>query len=121
MPVAGRFIFYWFPLVSLCAAIIWQSSFPSIQNEPLFPHQDKLLHLMAYGLMAVLAARALTCERPGMGKFKICLLAMGFTILFGLSDEIHQAFVPERFADIWDWIADVIGSGIGAWIYLKRR
>jgi len=121
---ARRFIFYWLPLLILCAAIIWQSSFPSLQKEALFPHQDKLLHLTAYGLMAFLAARAFDRERPGAGRsklFKTRIFAMGFTILFGLSDEIHQAFVPGRFASIWDWFADVLGSGIGVWIFFHLQ
>lgn len=118
---AGRFLFYWLPLIALCTAIFWQSSFASFQAASLFSHQDKLLHITAYGLMAFLAARALSRERPQMGKFGICIVSMGFTILFGLSDEIHQAFVPGRFASIGDWIADILGSGIGAGIYIKRK
>ncbi len=119
MPAARRFIFYWLPVILMCAAIFRQSSFPSFQAELFFPHQDKLLHLAAYGLMAFLTARALTCERPGTGKFKIPMFAIGVSILFGLSDEIHQAFVPGRFPDIWDWTADILGSGIGAWIFFN--
>lgn len=118
-PAAGRFIFYWLPLLALCAAIFWQSCFPSLLEESLFPHQDKLLHLTAYGLMAALAARALGQERPEMSRSRLFILAAGFTILFGLSDEIHQAFVPGRSASVGDWVADIFGSGIGAWIFFK--
>jgi VanZ family protein len=37
--------------------------------------------------------------------------------LFGLSDEIHQYFVPARNADLWDFIADMIGSLSGVFLY----
>lgn len=84
----------------------------------MFSHQDKLLHFTAYGLMAFLAARALNRERPAMGRSRLYMFALGFTIVFGLSDEIHQAFVPGRTASTGDWIADIMGSCMGAWIFL---
>lgn len=30
--------------------------------------------------------------------------------LYGVSDEVHQIFVPGRTASIDDWIADVVGA-----------
>jgi VanZ family protein len=37
---------------------------------------------------------------------------MIFASLFALSDEIHQSFIPNRFADFGDWAADFIGIGL---------
>ena len=34
--------------------------------------------------------------------------------LYGLADELHQYFVPNRYADPVDWVADTLGSAIGA-------
>ena len=31
-------------------------------------------------------------------------------VVFGISDEIHQWFVPNRQADIWDLLADTLGA-----------
>jgi len=42
----------------------------------------------------------------------IVLSALSAT-LYGISDEIHQHFVPSRTADIADMIADVAGSIMG--------
>jgi len=39
-------------------------------------------------------------------------------ILYGLFDEVHQYFVPGRFASITDWIADI--TGIIVMIYIFR-
>lgn len=33
--------------------------------------------------------------------------------LYGLSDEWHQMYVPGRFADLGDWIADLAGLALG--------
>ncbi|MBW1672018.1 MAG: VanZ family protein [Deltaproteobacteria bacterium] len=34
--------------------------------------------------------------------------------LYGLADEFHQYFVPNRHADPVDWVADTLGSVVGA-------
>ena len=34
--------------------------------------------------------------------------------LYGLADEFHQYFVPNRHADPVDWVADTLGSAVGA-------
>ncbi len=113
-----RFLLYWLPVIALCVAIFWQSSFPSLNTPSLFIHQDKVLHFSAYALLAFLTARALTCEKPNLTKGRIWVIAAVFAALFGLSDETHQAFVPDRTAEIADFLADTLGSVLGAWFYL---
>jgi len=41
----------------------------------------------------------------------VVLLAIG--ALYGMTDELHQMFVPGRQPDIADWIADILGVAIG--------
>jgi len=33
--------------------------------------------------------------------------------LYGVSDEVHQAFVPFRDSNWHDWLADTLGATIG--------
>jgi VanZ family protein len=43
---------------------------------------------------------------------------------YGLTDEVHQAFVPNRSADPRDWLADTAGALAGAIVvvaFLRRR
>jgi VanZ family protein len=42
-------------------------------------------------------------------------------VLFGVTDEWHQSWIPGREMDPWDWAADSIGSGLGLilWGLLK--
>jgi VanZ family protein len=37
-------------------------------------------------------------------------IAVLTTVLFGLSDEFHQSFVPNRVADVLDFAADSLGA-----------
>ncbi len=113
------FIFYRLPVVALCGAIFWQSSYPGIIKEPLFPYDDKVLHFLVYGLLAFLTARNVAADKPTRSTSKIAFISIVFCSLYGLSDEIHQAFVPTRQASVADFIADCLGSGTGAWTYIK--
>ncbi len=45
------------------------------------------------------------------------ILGIALASLYGISDEIHQIFVPDRVADIYDVIADILGSMIGVMLY----
>jgi len=112
-------LYYRLPLVGFCVFLFWQSSFASLASAPLFPHDDKLMHMGAYAFLAFLAARNLHQEKPFFNKTKLVVLAILFACLYGLSDEIHQAFVPGRTASIWDFAADILGSCMGAYFYFN--
>lgn len=72
----------------------------------------------AYALLAFLAARNLKQEKPLFSRATIRIMAIVFASIYGLSDEIHQAFVPSRTASGWDFLADLLGSILGVWWYL---
>ena len=86
---------------------------------PRFPISDKLLHFIAYGIMAVLFCRAFNnTERWHQRRALLFLLSVMATTLYGLSDEWHQSFVPGRNAGAGDALADFAGSLVGSWFYL---
>lgn len=117
-----NFTFYWLPVIIYCVAIFIQSSFPATGQYPVF-FFDKILHFTAYALLGFLFFRALGTlalrKRPRL----TALLSIMAASLYGLSDEIHQYFVPLRDADVFDWLADVIGSicGVLLYLYIIRR
>jgi len=39
---------------------------------------------------------------------------------YGMTDEIHQYFVPGRSADPWDWLADTVGANAGGVMPIMR-
>src|SRR5690606_15800676 len=73
----------------------------------------KVAHGLPYLLLSAFAALA-----PA-GRPALALLA----VLYGISDEIHQSFVPGRFPDLWDLVADSAGALLGAWLapWLAQR
>ncbi len=50
-------------------------------------------------------------------RFMVALLSISASTAYGISDEIHQYFVPCRSADVMDALADMVGSGMGVLCY----
>ena len=114
---------YWFPPVVFCLLLFIQSSFPSPIKEPDVPFFDKYLHLLAYAILGALFYRAYATQRIGGNKSKVAVLSILSAGLYGISDEIHQYFVPGRNADIMDAAVDFIGAvcGVLCYQYLAKR
>jgi VanZ family protein len=77
-------------------------------------------HLTVYAVLAVLIAYALADS--GISTVRRLISAFVFAVLYGVSDELHQSFVPGRDPDIFDLMVDGIGAFIGliAWILLQN-
>ena len=108
------FVFYWLPVILYCLLIFIQSSYPASQSLPSIPHMDKLAHAGAYALLGFLLFRAFQATSIWKSAVPIVILSALASSMFGISDEIHQHFVPSRTADIVDVLADVAGSFLGA-------
>jgi len=111
------FLIYWFPLIMYCLAIYIQSGFPGFKHIPEVRFFDKVLHFGAYGLLGILFYRAYETLPLSENKNLLILLSIGSATLYGISDEIHQYFVPFRYADILDGMANTIGSIFGVYFY----
>lgn len=88
---------------------------------PNFMGIDKLLHLIAYG---ILAAAFLYGMHPFIHESHRALTVFGvvlFCLLFGISDEYHQSFIPGRFVSAWDVAADGLGGLLVAGFWSWRR
>ncbi|ABS25725.1 VanZ family protein [Anaeromyxobacter sp. Fw109-5] len=96
------------------ALIFWASSqpnpFPQLPRG-LFDH-DKLLHASAYAVLGALVRGALGGARLRPWMALAATVAVGTA--YGASDELHQAFVPNRSADPGDLAADALGAAAGA-------
>jgi len=119
------FVRYWIPVMAYCAVIFAQSCYPTPHQLPSFALSDKLLHAVAYGILAVLICRAAnTTDRWRRRWGALLMVAVVASTLYGISDEWHQSFVPGRDADAFDALADFAGSLICGGIYvalLRRR
>lgn len=96
------------PPIAWCTAIFVVSHQSQV---PATPGGDKLAHLAAYAVMAVLFARAFWFGTAWRAPL---VAAAVVSALYGGFDEGHQYFVPGRFASLGDLAADAIGAVLGA-------
>jgi len=111
-----RLLSDWLPVLLYCLLIFFQSAFPPVVREPIFPFADKAAHGMIYAVLGILFYKAF--KTRSVTNFKAFGWAVLVSTLFGVSDEIHQAFVPERSAEMADVLADGLGSLLGVLLFV---
>jgi len=72
-------------------------------------------HFGLYFVLSVLMMNALRVS--GIIGFKGYILSLVFCILYAISDEVHQLFVPGRGAQVTDVLIDSFGAFIGIGMY----
>ena len=109
---------YWTPAIGYAALIFFFSSL-SLPEEyvpyPMMGLGDKVLHAIEYGVLGILMYRAFRYAAGAWSGSRALLLAVIASTTYGLTDELHQFFVPLREADVWDFLTDAVGSSIAAW------
>ena len=114
----------WAPVIAYMAMLFWLSSFsrlPSLPGQP----SDYYVHFAAYIGLAVVTTRATTKGIRDV-SWRAVIAAVVISSLYGVSDEYHQLFVPGRSFDVFDMLADTIGSiagasAVGAWSIIRHR
>ena len=122
------FFLSWAPAIAGMGVLFYFSSLPGNEiHLPLFPHSDKLVHFLAYLVLGWLIALRFELRRrlsgppsPSWAGSAIPFDSKGLSagMLFGISDEIHQLFVPLRMFGLGDMAADFLGVAAG---YLAYR
>ncbi len=137
-PPAATFVRYWVPVLLWCAVIFGFSSdagssrhtsriigpvlrwlIPDISDDAVGRVQlgvRKAAHMTEYAALALLAWRAR--RKPVRGdarpwRWGEAAFGFGFAVLFAVSDEVHQAFVPSREGRAADVLIDTAGALLG--------
>jgi VanZ family protein len=125
--VMGQVLWYWAP-VALYAGTIFFLSAQSHPEEQLPSFllegvSDKVLHAVEYGILSLLCYRAFRWAAGPAVARQAVVLAIVMASVYGLTDELHQLFVPFRESSWQDWLADTIGAVIGAmsWRFLSSE
>jgi VanZ family protein len=113
VPVSAlkRAVGLWGPVLAFMSLIFYLSSQPDVPLPP--GVGDKPTHSIAYSILGVLIVRALAGGLPARIGGATALAAIVLTTAYGVSDEVHQMFVPGREADFNDVVADAIGGALG--------
>lgn len=87
---------------------------------PEFPGIDKLCHLAIYGLLAI-TVLWFHCPVGQEDLVKVALKTVLFCLLYGVSDEFHQSYIPQRSVSGLDLLADLTGAILVCAIWLSSR
>lgn len=79
---------------------------------------DWVLHGVEYGFFGVLLSRAFAFTWPERPAPRHWLSTVSWGVLYALSDEWHQRFVPNRQSSAHDVAADAIGLALGAFVWI---
>lgn len=106
-----KFFLYWLPVIVWMSIIFYFSSKQrlSITHKFIFDFLIfKTFHLIEYGFLYFLSFRALDYT-SNLSLNKKMLYAFIIAIVYAISDEIHQLFVPTREGKARDVFIDAIG------------
>ena len=112
-----KWMYYWGPVCGYAGLIFYLSAQPHPEESlPSFVglFSDKVLHVAEYAVLGGLCYRAFQWGVTDSWRSWAIPLAVSITALYGLSDEVHQSFVPFRESSGLDWFADSIGAMVGA-------
>ena len=98
--------------------VLWV--FPNISSEELeiFYHTTrKFAHWAEYFIFALLLMRAFRVQKSNESGRQRTGRALVIVLIYALSDEFHQMFVPSRSPLLSDVILDVFGGVCGVMVY----
>lgn len=105
-----RLLFLWLPVLVQMTLIFIASSIPDVPPLP-GGMTDKQGHSLGYAILGVLLLRALAGGHMRGVTWRTALGTVLLATLYGVSDEFHQSFVPNRTSDVYDVLADATGAG----------
>ncbi|MDQ0339814.1 VanZ family protein [Caldalkalibacillus uzonensis] len=100
----------WIPAIAWMGLIFYLSSRTGEEIQSMFPMFDRLDwgHFVAYFILGLAYWFAL--QGYALNEWKRKGWAVLLSFCYGVSDEIHQAFVPGRHPDPLDVVNDVLGA-----------
>ncbi len=109
-------ILRWSPVLAWYAVILAVSSISGRRLDDVgIEVPDKLVHAGEYAVLGLLVVRQRAAVAPP-GAARAIAVAVAVAAVLGAVDETWQGFVPHRTPSVADWVADVIGGALGAWV-----
>ncbi|HEX3036324.1 MAG TPA: VanZ family protein [Thermodesulfobacteriota bacterium] len=101
-------------LVLYCGFIFFLSSIPGDSVPSSLP-SDKIAHFLLYSGLGFVFTYFLSSLEVGLAQVTLGIAVFFFSVIYGLTDEIHQTFTPGRTFESLDMLANVFG-GISGWL-----
>ncbi len=117
------FLRYQLPVLLWAVTIYISSSIPA-ERLPDFGKMgyDKVIHFFVYFLLSATIHRSIRHQSllPFLARNHL-FFTVFITAAYGITDEFHQMFVPNRNPSLYDLLADVLGGCLYVVLFLARR
>jgi VanZ family protein len=77
-------------------------------------------HMLSFGVLALLARLAFAGTWPALPRLRLTAVAWAFALLYAISDELHQTFVPTRVGSPSDIGFDAAGAALALLLAYRR-
>jgi VanZ family protein len=114
----------WLTLTSWFLSLLYVAAIFSLsaQSNPPLSNRigglDFFLHTVEYGILGLLLSWALV--NSGVTR-RLVLYVFLTGLFYGMTDELHQYFVPQRTASLIDLTADGLGALLGSYAFYLHR
>jgi VanZ family protein len=115
VPCCKKIFFYWLPPALWMGLIFFLSSFNKLQASEV-AWQDfvtrKTAHFLEYAILCFLFYRGLK-NTTRLSLARSLVLSFTLSVLYAISDEYHQTWVPGRTGKLFDTGIDSVGAAFG--------
>lgn len=97
------------------AALVDARSFRSKDggSDVLDPERGPCLRIRGFGMAGLASVSGVRHSTKAPQPLRAALLAWGLSVMYAVSDEWHQTFVPTRVGTPWDVLIDAAGAALG--------
>jgi VanZ family protein len=113
------FLRFWLPALAYVTLVLWLGAQPHLRAPFPFHNGDKLAHILEYGPLGFLFARALRATLRVRIPLVAATMAVALGVLVGATDETIQRFTPGRESSLYDMAADTVGLTLAQIVYLR--
>jgi len=114
-----RAVLFRLPAVLIAGTLWFLSSQSTLPQPPgVLLGWDKMQHLLAYGVLGAAIGLWVPLGFWKRRPWRAVLLTTAIGSIYGAIDEIHQYFVPYRDSNVFDWVANTLGSFLGALVIM---
>lgn len=99
---------HWVPSLLWAALIFSLSHMSAPPGTSLAP--DYVGHFLIYGCLALTLIWGITAGFRQLLTGRRVLIVWLLATLYGISDEVHQSFIPERHASLQDVVVNTLGA-----------
>lgn len=108
------------PMAVVMGTIFFLSQQPATDlSFHLISGLDKVAHAVVYACLAATAIYAMPQQFRTSKPTHTVILVVAFCLVYGISDEYHQSFIPGRQPSLGDLLADTVGAALLAVGWLK--